>query len=398
MNKRGKIIISAAVMVLFSLSCIAVEDRFFGNYYAISSEIDPYVMDVDSNSVGNDPSKSCNIHAWEWLDQDNQKFLLIPTNDVTKQGALAASYYIISKFNGLPVDAQTATNEETNGINVYVCDNVHLGKNQQWKIQAAGSFYKILANYGSKAKAINILPQDGTYANGANINLWDWLNVNNQRWSLEAVEGIPIRELNEPKAKKNMILSDLPKLNSTDEEIADETEPRLISEKYIPFLYVKDPDFSRQEQAATNPYYILRYEQFWRRCPDFYQFDGHTEVEDTLSFTQGVSQESMTSLEEITDKKLTAEIAGGYKDIINVKVSGEIGQTNKNSATSTTATKLESVQSRKITRKAGWSKLAYLYQMIDRYTILRMDDSQVGNPIEIKLSKPFEVYIEKKVE
>ena len=398
MNKRGKISISAAVMVLVSLSCIAVEDRFFGNYYAISSEIDPYVMDVDSNSVGNDPSKSCNIHAWEWLDQDNQKFLLIPTNDVTKQGALAASYYIISKFNGLPVDAQTATNEETNGINVYVCDNVHLGKNQQWKIQAAGSFYKILANYGSKAKAINILPQDGTYANGANINLWDWLNVNNQRWSLEAVEGIPIRELNEPKAKKNMILSDLPKLNSTDEEIADETEPRLISEKYIPFLYVKDPDFSRQEQAATNPYYILRYEQFWRRCPDFYQFDGHTEVEDTLSFTQGVSQESMTSLEEITDKKLTAEIAGGYKDIINVKVSGEIGQTNKNSATSTTATKLESVQSRKITRKAGWSKLAYLYQMIDRYTILRMDDSQVGNPIEIKLSKPFEVYIEKKVE
>ena len=404
------ILIILAMQYIISLFSIAEEDQFFGKYYTFKSQLNGKVMDATYYSLQQNESRL----------SDSQKFLLIAASDVTKPGSLAASYYIISKptslaicihknaaYGWLPEKNEKSLktkisllmeDEEPNPVKDFYGNVILLSKyigvtGQKWKLQKlSGSdngYYAIYA-YGINNKAIGSYEVPGD-EKGNILRIFNWENNSSQKWEISAAENAPISDLAEPVIDQGWIYEDLPSLNSFNQNMPTSTTPRLVSDEYIPYIYIKC-DGAGPNKASTNPWYVLRFEQFWKKIETF-EFDGIRTQKDEYKIS--ISEETLNAFDEKIDETLSAGIKAGYRNIVNLGIDGSWNKQNITKNGTTEGSIFEKTQ--KIEYYPGIRKYACIYQMIDRYSILNIDGNQVCEPIEIPTGITHEVYYAEKV-
>jgi hypothetical protein len=413
-----KTIFGLIMAIMLVGMCSAADDKFFSNYYTIQSKYNESINIDLSNNI---------IRLLERNNLDNQIFLLVPTEDVSKDGAIAPSYYIISKDNsqlvGMSIGIDAARNRNKkykeiigdkeiigeilirtlpgvyvlNKLNDYIFkdelqDNKLLQiNNHKWKIKKLygddEGFYAIFASYPGNDKVIEVYVPPGD-SNQNYLRIGDWIKTDKQKWKIEPVEVAPITALAQPEIGQGEINKDRPRLTGLYDDIPYETTPRIVSERYIPCIYVNDP-YLDQDKAKTNPWYRLRFSQMWRRVNEkpFY-FDGISYLETIKedSYIVGVSENELEAFHQIVDKTASADIELKINEYMGAEIEGSIGTQEIQSKSQTNEKYSRKVYFNKTIIKytPGKEKLAYLYQMIDRYTVLDNDGDPVRKPIDIK--------------
>ena len=144
-----------------------------GGTYKISAKCSNKVIDVA------DVSKlpGANIHQWEFVNGDNQKWKLTKNSDGT--------WYIESKLSGLVLDADAWGTKD--GTNVIQWNKGNNQANQKWKIeQNDDGTYRIINLFANKVLDVS----GASSSNGANIQLWTWNSTDAQRWIFTEIESV----------------------------------------------------------------------------------------------------------------------------------------------------------------------------------------------------------------
>jgi hypothetical protein len=313
---------------------------------------------------------------------DNQRFLLIPTSDVIKDNAIAPSYYIISKYNSEALTMSMVKSPEKDPIKKLINS---LTKNQednrliiryypfkatldqQWMIKKLEGydegFYEIFNCLYDKVIALS------------NQNLFTpsdyWMNLNSQKWRIVPIESAILPALAQPEIRsKGEIVKNLPNLTGYYEDIPYETTPRILSEKYVPCIYVNDPN-ENQDKAKTNPWYRLRFSQFWRKDDN----NPPIELDDTrtreikVKHVIGSQIKKIEKFEEIVNKKISAEIRASI-EVYRGSAGGSWEKLNGKSQILEDGFYAEDTYEDKVIFHSNKRKIIYLYQMIDQYTVL----------------------------
>lgn len=134
-----------------------------GKTYFINSKLNSKCLDIAywSKDAG------ANIQQWDYLDQQNQKWILERQSN---------GYYVIkSAYSGKVLDVSWASKDR--GANVQQWD-YNGGAQQQWKIEPVGDAYRIINVNSGKALDIAGKSRD----NGGNIQQWDYNGGSNQLW------------------------------------------------------------------------------------------------------------------------------------------------------------------------------------------------------------------------
>jgi hypothetical protein len=93
------------------------------NIFQITSKHSGKCLDLDL-SKGPDSVNGTNVHQWDWLGGNNQKWILTPQAD--------GSYQITSKHSGKCLDLDLSKGPDSvNGTNVHQWDWLG-GNNQKW--------------------------------------------------------------------------------------------------------------------------------------------------------------------------------------------------------------------------------------------------------------------------
>jgi hypothetical protein len=434
-SMRQKTILGLIIVIMVIGVCSAAEDKFFGKYYAIH----PNYNITDNYLLNN------GIQQLEEQNIDNQKFLLIPTSDVLKEGALAQSYYIVSTYNSQVISLSVARSENSDddetptksliedifylfhprlyilnkiyekhnqnsedlsqvtnndnsqskdqeGNNILIYLSTFQGNsNQQWKIEklegADEGYYAIYAPHPYNKKVIEVYEPPGD-SNQNYLRIGDWINTDKQKWMIEPVEVAPTLPLAQPEIGRGEINRDLPKLTGWDEDIPYETTPRIVSEKYLPCIYVNDP-YSDQDKAKIYPWYRLRFSQMWRQVyKKPFERDGISSIIATeqMSYVVGVSENDLEAFDEIVDKTASSDLRLKINEYLEAAIGGSIEtqEDRLQSQMNERASLTEYSAATSVKYPPGIRKIAYIYQMIDRYTILDNDGGPVGEPIDIK--------------
>ena len=225
-----------------------------------------------------------------------------------------------------------------------------------------------------------LLPKEFKLIKGNNVDVQTYsANDNNQIWKIEQVG-----EINLPELKKSPVDygdkgmgNSLPKINNLNELPPGSTKPVLIYEEYLPFIYVNDDQLNTQRQSLESPYYILSLEQLWVYSNQSAEVVPGRETTFRLKRRIGMTQEHKTSMEKVLTKKISTDVKIGYKDVINLGVSGEISSETKTVWESSTKFELEKEEEIEIKYSSPKRVNMFQYQLIDRYTLYRMNRSKV---------------------
>jgi hypothetical protein len=160
-------------------------------------------------------------------------------------------------------------------------------------------------------------------------------------------------------------------------------QPKLVGETLLPFIYVSDPRFDVESQSKVNPYYILRRDLNW----EILKWITHSgEHDKAYSITKVTGVETTT--EESIKKTLGWEISatGGFAGDLfsgemSTKLSGELETTFRQKET--VSVEEEVVETVELPRGKKVT-LAY-WQMVDRYTLKRLDDGSIVDKWPVKL-------------
>lgn len=134
-----------------------------GKTYFINSKLNSKCLDIAywSKEAG------ANIQQWDYLKQDNQKWIL--------QQQSNGYYKIKSLYSGKVLDVSYAS--KSAGANVQVWDD-NGGSQQLWKIEPVGDAYRIINVNSGLALDIASKSRD----NGGNIQQWGYNGGANQLW------------------------------------------------------------------------------------------------------------------------------------------------------------------------------------------------------------------------
>ncbi len=144
-------------------------------YYTITSVNSGKVLDVASGSQ----KASTNVQQYESNNSDAQKWIIQPCGD--------GYYNIISKCNNLALDV--AGGSTTNGTNVQVYFNNGTDA-QKFKFESIEIIAENTYEIETALNSIKVLDVDSASTNdGANIQLWEADNVDQQKFTLEYDNG-----------------------------------------------------------------------------------------------------------------------------------------------------------------------------------------------------------------
>lgn len=142
-----------------------------GGVYKIEAKCSGKAMDVSDVSK----DTGANIHQWDYVGGENQKWKLQSAGDGT--------YYIVSVWSGLSLDgAGWGTSDGTNIIQWTLGNNQ---ANQKWKIEPYGDgTYKLTNVHANKVLDVSASSTE----NGGNIQLWTSNSSNAQRWTFTRLD------------------------------------------------------------------------------------------------------------------------------------------------------------------------------------------------------------------
>jgi len=390
------------LFILFGTSlsqCIDVDDNIVpGQYYKLISKYSDKCLDVS------DPSKTnsgINIHQWEYLGLDNQKFLLIPVDD-------GEYYAIIAKYSGRCIDVLDPSRTD-NGIDIHQWEYLGLD-NQKWRLEPdSDGYFTIISKHSQKCIDVSdpSIPDNGT-----NIHQWEYLGLDNQKWDIEPVDDkITLPPLHKPYAHYGEIREDIPELNSYGGNLKKTTPLRLISEVYIPFIYITDTSYpDPKDKIKKSPFYVLKLEQFWELENDK-TVPGTSEHDVEFTYKKGSSTKDFDSMETTLGNSLAIELQNGATfsekyEPKNVELSGGAsgasfgiktsgGQSTSHELTNSHVYKQADESREVVTRgtektmnfeeevrdKKHYTKGEKIreaqYVLVDKFTLLRMDGTEV---------------------
>lgn len=146
-------------------------DLIDGAVYKISAACSGKVLDVAE--VSKNPG--ANIHQWEFVQGENQKWKLVASAD--------GYWYIESVWSGLVLDGDAWGTAD--GTNIIQWNRGNNQANQKWKIEANGDgTYRLTNLHANKVLDVSGASQ----ANGANVQLWTWNASSAQRWTLTRLD------------------------------------------------------------------------------------------------------------------------------------------------------------------------------------------------------------------
>ena len=220
---------------------------------------------------------------------------------------------------------------------------------------------------------------------------WDDINQDNQQFKLVKRGNITVPSIAASSVDPFDI--DFPgnaKIQSLDDVPPSATQPVLVGETLIPFLFVNDG--LQHVQVKQSPYYIFRREQYWRR-EHYYKHNGGSAVTKTITLERGLTQNDAVTIETITSIQISANAGFNYKGI-TATIAGQVSKSLKVSSTSSTTVMTKRTETISRTYPAGSEFAEAQWVLVDRYTILRTDKSQV---IEWEVLLNDNVYEDKKV-
>lgn len=154
-------------------------------------------------------------------------------------------------------------------------------------------------------------------------------------------------------------------------------QPKLVGETLLPFIYVCDPRFDAESQPKENPYYILSRDLNWKLLK-WITHSGEQDKTETIKKVTGVEKSTERSIKKTLGWEISA--TGGFAGDLfsagmSAKLYGELETTLSEKETVSEEDEVEEIvelpRGKKVT-------LGY-WQMIDRYTLKRLDGSELDH-------------------
>ncbi|WP_304225501.1 beta-1,3-glucanase family protein [Gracilinema caldarium] len=146
-------------------------DLIEGAIYKITAACSGKALDVAE--VSKNPG--ANIHQWEFVQGENQKWKLVSSGD--------GYWYIESVWSGLVLDGDAWGTAD--GTNIIQWNRGNNQANQKWKIEPNGDgTYRLTNLHANKVLDVS----GASTANGANVQLWAWNASSAQRWTFTRLD------------------------------------------------------------------------------------------------------------------------------------------------------------------------------------------------------------------
>lgn len=385
--------LSVYILMMTSVGCSAADDII--PYYRLALESGDY-LETSTSSDSVQLSRGLS-------DQYFQKFLIVPLDD-------SEHCAIISRESGLCFSVNRSGRLEQRK---YTDDD----DSQKWRLKPIGgindSRYFIISKLSGENEVRCISLING---NEVGIDSLDYSqsDLQHQAWKITKVDGenilLPsLKGSNESYTSYGNITVDLPELKGHRDYLPPSTEPRLVSEIYVPFIYVNDSCLSSpKSKIEDNPYYILKLEQFWKKT-NVEMNPGTSDRKVTFWYKTGISESQLSEMTRTLGKSISKEVQKSQEfslsyqeptvkaELKGVEVEksggyfGEYKRTNSQiykqsqdlQETSKNVTSKDISEERTFTEERSYLKgdnvIEALYTLVDRYTLLRMDESIVDS-------------------
>ena len=199
---------------------------------------------------------------------------------------------------------------------------------------------------------------------------------------------VPVDEQKRPTLEKGDYdpgqIPEIPRLTGFDRHPPERSPFYLIGETILPATIVRDPGLPDMvHRVETNPYYILRREQYWDRTqcsggdPCLYEHDGHTTKHYETEISYGYSKSQSREMADMTSTKLSAEGKIVFGPKVNVTISGSI-QHDLKVQQATSSEYKESIREKATLDIPAERFIVCNWVLVNRYTMLNMQRETVN--------------------
>ena len=221
-----------------------------------------------------------------------------------------------------------------------------------------------------------------------NILRWTWTGRPEQKFKLE-----PKSSPKEPEPRKGDYeprqIPDIPRLTDF-RNPPKRSDYYLISEMVYPAFFVNDDRYrSKVVQVESNPFYLLRREQYWSN-EYYHEYDGKVEVTKETKIKVGIKNVTSQSMEHTVGMKVAHNYEFGFNPELEVEGIAIKGQNMKQSFSSELTNQLklsrtqestelkESEEMVRVVFPKGKRYARALWILCDRFTLLDQNNSVVG--------------------
>ncbi|MED1405413.1 RICIN domain-containing protein [Bacillus mycoides] len=324
-------------------------------FFKITGKQSGKVMSVDEQSTSN----NAHIDQYDWVYQNNQKWLFIPLNN---------NYYaIVNENSGLvmSVDQQSTANNAL--IDQY---EWHGDESQQWFLKDLENGYNgIQARHSGKFASVD---QQST-ANNAYIDQYPWVDQNNQMWSLETVESFTLPAI------MTYPLAPPPQYSSMGETLPDHTESLPTNYTLAPCIAVEDPYYNNQQKIQTgNEYYLYVRKQYWKKVASHTLAPGESYGYKQIS---GMTTTDQTTVTKTVSHSFGADVGLKFrKDSVSAglsyQYSEELSVQESRSETELSVVEEAFTLENPNNYQISWTK----YILVSEYSVQRADGTLVNEP------------------
>jgi len=314
------------------------------------------VASVDNQSTAN----NAYIDQYDWVGQDNQKFMFIPLNNNT--------YAIVNKNSGkvASVDDQSTAN------NAHIDQYDWHGHNSQiWEPVDSGvaNYYQIKSKHSGKVASVD---KEST-ANNALIDQYDWHNSDSQRWYFEAVESFTLPSI------ETFPRPVVPQYEYLGQELPDHVDPVVTNYTLAPCIAVEDPHYINNpaQQIADNPYYLYVREQSWQKVTDTILAPGMTHK---YTQTSGIKETDSQTVSKTVSHTFGADVGLSFKkDSLSAGMSYQyseelnVQETKVNEELSVIEKQLDIVNNNSY--EVSWTQ----YILVNKFYVVRADGTIVND-------------------
>jgi hypothetical protein len=200
---------------------------------------------------------------------------------------------------------------------------------------------------------------------------------------------VPVDEKARPPIEKGQhdpgAIPEIPRLTGFGQHPPERSPRYLIGETILPATLVNDPGLPDLVlRVQSNPYYILRREQYWDRSqctggdPCLYEHDGHTTKQYETEITYGYSKSQSKKMEKTASFKLSAEGRVVFNPIVSITISITIQEELKVQESTTTEYK-ESIREKATLDIPAERFIVCHWVLVNRYTLLNMQREEVNH-------------------
>lgn len=331
-----------------------------------------------------------NIGRWSYVDEDKQKFLLIP-NEFDEN-----TYNIVSIYNG---DYWTIVSYDFPFFHWTVrlaepIDNDPINKWQSFQLV----FRSDLSNGSRNVFNIREFTEDEYVSCGDggvhDGNFLRWGGDSSERSKLFSFIEFPV-----PKPPVSFYIhqhNSPPEQASLNSPSPTETERVTVDARILPFHAITPlSPRTRQNQFRANPYYVYRKEAFWRLGGDiaFLEYDGFSNQSRRYTIKSGIKRSEAEAMETTWKSTITWGIKGVLGSSLlwdTLKLSGEVNfrHTNEYTEKVTRSRSYEASEERvtefDVSFTPGKRSVMAFWQLVERHSLITFSDWRTWGIISLR--------------